>query len=88
MITEIFSDIATGLGSLVPAFFGALLEGFTKLFITTTGEGASAVTKLTPVGEIGVVFIVIGMCYKILPTVIGWLRLRVAARKKRKASRA
>ena len=88
MISEIFTDIATGLGDLVPAFFGALLEGFTKLFLVTTGEGASAVTKLTPVGEVAVVFIVIGMVYKILPTVVGWLRLGISRRKRRKAKKA
>lgn len=87
MFSDIFTDIATGLGELVPAFFGALLEGFTKLFLTTTGEGASAVTKLTPVGEIAIVFIVIGMVYKIMPTVVGWLRLGVSRRKRRRATR-
>lgn len=79
MITSIFTDIATGLGSLVPAFFGALLEGFETLFITGTGESIA----LTPVGQIAVVFIVIGMTYKIMPTVVGWLRLRASRRKKR-----
>lgn len=88
MISEIFGDIATGLGELVPSFFGALLEGFTKLFLVTSGEGTSAVTKLTPVGEIAVVFIVIGMVYKILPTVVGWLRLGVSRRKRRKTKKA
>ena len=89
MISEIFTDIATGLGDLVPAFFGALLEGFTKLFlVTTTGEGSTTVTKLTPVGEVAIVFIVIGMVYKILPTVVGWLRLGISKRKRRKAKKA
>ena len=83
MITEVITDISTGLGSLVPAFFKALLDGFTNLFLVTTGEGASAVTKLTPVGDIAIVFIVIGMTYKIMPTVIGWLRLRAGKRRKR-----
>lgn len=88
MFSDIFTDIATGLGELVPAFFGALLEGFTKLFLTTTGEGASAVTKLTPVGEIAIVFIVIGMVYKIMPTVVGWLKLGISKKKKSKAKKA
>lgn len=88
MFSSIFTDIATGLGELVPAFFGALLEGFTKLFLSTTGEGSSAVTKLTPVGEIAIVFIVIGMVYKIMPTVVGWLKLGISKRKKSKAKKA
>lgn len=85
MISTVLSDIATGLGTLVPAFFKALLDGFTGLFVSTTGEGASAVTKLTPVGEIAIVFIIIGMVYKIAPTVVGWLRLSMRKRKARKS---
>lgn len=85
MISTVLGDIASGLGTLVPAFFKALLDGFTGLFVITTGEGASAVTKLTPVGEIAIVFIIIGMVYKIAPTVVGWLRLSMRKRKARKA---
>ena len=85
MISTFLTDIATGLGTLVPAFFKALLDGFTGLFIVTTGEGASATTKLTPVGEVAIVFIIIGMVYKIAPTVIGWLRLSMQKRKARKS---
>lgn len=81
MLTQIFTDIATGLGSLVPSFFGALLEGFSTLFIAST-EGA---VSLTPVGEIAIAFIVIGMVYKIAPTVIGWLRLRMSKRRAKKS---
>lgn len=84
MITEIFSDIATGLGSLVPSFFKALLDGFTNLFIKTGEAGA---VSLTPVGEVAIAFIVIGMVYKIMPTVIGWLKLGVSKRKSRKAKK-
>lgn len=84
MIGSIFTDIATGLGQLVPSFFGALLEGFTTLFIDTAVEGT---TKLTPVGEIAIVFLIIGMVYKIAPTVVGWLRLAYRKRKARRAKR-
>lgn len=84
MITGIFTDIASGLGSLVPAFFGAMLEAFTSLFIQTGTEGA---ITLTPVGQIAIVFIVIGMCYKIAPTVLSWLKLGMAKRKARKQAR-
>ena len=87
MLSAVLSDIATGLGTLVPAFFKALLDGFTGLFIVTTGEGASATTKLTPVGDIAIVFIIIAMVYKIAPTVVGWLRLSMRKRKARKARR-
>lgn len=80
MISSVIGDIATGLGALVPAFFKALLDGFTSLFIAT-GE----TTKLTAVGEIAIVFIIIGMVYKIAPTVVGWLRLSMRKRKARKS---
>ena len=85
MLSAVLTDIATGLGTLVPAFFKALLDGFTGLFVVTTGEGASATTKLTPVGDIAIVFIIIAMVYKIAPTVVGWLRLSMRKRKARKA---
>ena len=81
MISAVLGDIASGLGTLVPAFFKALLDGFTGLFVATT-EGA---VKLTPVGEIAITFIIIGMVYKIAPTVVGWLRLSMAKRKRKKA---
>ena len=79
MITSIITDIASGLGALVPAFFKALLDGFTSLFIDSSAE----VVKLTPVGDVAILFIVIGMVYRIMPTVVGWLRLRASRRKKR-----
>lgn len=81
MISSILTDIASGLGTLVPAFFKALLDGFTGLFVAT-GEGS---VSLTPVGEVAILFIIIGMVYKITPTVVGWLRLSMAKRKRRKA---
>ena len=81
MISTILTDIASGLGTLVPAFFKALLDGFTGLFVETV-EGA---VSLTPVGEVAITFIIIGMVYKIAPTVVGWLRLSMAKRKRRKA---
>lgn len=81
MISSILTDIATGLGTLVPAFFQALLDGFTGLFVQTV----ESTVKLTPVGEVAILFIIIGMVYKIAPTVVGWLRLSMAKRKRRKA---
>lgn len=82
MISTVLGDIASGLGTLVPAFFKALLDGFTGLFVSSGTDGAVA---LTPVGEIAITFIIIGMVYKIAPTVVGWLRLSMRKRKERKA---
>lgn len=81
MISQVLGDIATGLGTLVPAFFKALLDGFTNLFVATSESSV----KLTAVGEIAIVFIVIGMVYKIAPTVVGWLRLSMAKRRRKKS---
>lgn len=82
MLTSFFSDIASGLTTFVPAFFKAILDAFTNLFLVT-GE-AGAVTGLTPVAEIAIGFLVIGMVYKILPTIIGWFKLRMSKRKARR----
>lgn len=83
MLSSVLTDIASGLGTLVPAFFQALLVGFTDLFIKT---GESGTVTLTPVADIAIIFLVIGMVYKIAPTVIGWLRLQMAKKgKKRRA---
>lgn len=83
-VTGVITDIATGLGELVPAFSKALLDGFTSIFISTTEAGS----VLSPVGQIAIVFICLGICYKILPTVIGWLRLYASKRKSRRKKSA
>lgn len=80
-ISGVIGDIATGLGDLVPAFFKALLDGFTSIFLVTAEGGA---TTLSPVGQVAIVFICLGICYKVLPTVIGWLRLYASKRKTRR----
>ena len=89
MIAEVFTGIASGLTSFVTSFFEALLGGFTTLFLTEGGTPESPTTELSPLGDIAIVFIVMGIVYKILPTVVGWFRLRASARRKgkRKASR-
>lgn len=83
MFTTILTDIVTGLGTFVPAFFKALLDGFVALFVSPASDGGTI--SLTAVGGVALVFIVIGITYKILPTVVGWLRLRVRARKAKRA---
>lgn len=89
MIAEFFSELATGLTSFIPAFFGALLQAFQVLFmVATTTEGVTTYSGLSPVGQIAVAFIVIGIAYKVLPTVVGWLRMRARARRIRKAMSA
>ena len=85
MVSAFLGDIATGLGTFVPAFFGAILEGFTSLFIATGEAGALA---LTPVGSLAVCFIIIGIAYKIAPTVLGFLRMAFKKKGKGRRKRA
>lgn len=84
MISTVLTGVVEGLGTMVPAFFEALLTGFTSLFIATGDGGA---VTLTAVGEISIVFLIIAMCYRIAPTVCGWLKLAFV-RKPKKKSRA
>lgn len=76
-ITGVLSDMGGGLGTFVPSFFSALLQGFTTLFVNNNA--------LTDVGVIAIVFIVIGITYKILPTVLGWLRLKARSYRRKRA---
>ena len=57
------------------------MTGFTTIFIDSTAETVA----LTPVGDVALAFIIIGMVYKIAPTVVGWLRLSMRKRKARKS---
>lgn len=85
MLTTVFSDIASGLGVFIPAFAKAFLDAFTNLFIIT--DATTQAISLTPVAELGIVFMVIYIGYKVLPTVISWFKLWMARRKARKASK-
>lgn len=89
MLSTIFTDIASGLTSFIPAFFGAILLAFQILFMNpTTVDGVTTYSGLSPIGEIAIVFITMGIAYKVLPTVVGWLRLRVRAYKRARRAKA
>lgn len=83
-IGSVFTNIGSGLGEFVPAFFKALLDGFTSIFLTTTTVEGVASVSLSPVGIIAIVFIVIGITYKLAPTVMGLLRVNMKGGKGRK----
>jgi len=87
MIGTILTDIAEGFGSFAPAFAGALLETFIALFFTSASEGG-AISGLTPLGEISIVFMVIGMVYWAMPKVCGWFKATWKKRSERKAEAA
>lgn len=87
-ISQIFTDIATGLAAFAPAFAKSIWQVFCNLFLTfTEGEaGAITVTGLNTLGMLGIVGLVIGIVYKVVPTAIGFLGKLRARRAKRKAA--
>ena len=82
-LAELLTQLGEGIGSFLPKVMKALLDGFVAIFIEGTGETAT----LSAVGVVALLFLVIGACYKFIPTVIGWLKLSAAKRKRRKARR-
>lgn len=88
LFSDLISNLGTGIGSLLPAFMKAFLDGFVSLFfVKGTGEGAG-ITGLSTVGEVALVFIVLGIAYKFIPTIVGWLRLKTRKGGKRRSRRA
>ena len=88
MFTNLISDLGAGIGSLLPTFMKAFLDGFVNLFfVKGTGENA-AINGLSAVGEIALMFIVLGIAYKFIPTIVGWLRLKSQKGKSRRSRKA
>lgn len=83
MLSNFFTSLGSALTSFVEMLVKMIVDLFKGLFCTVGEEGA--ITGITPIAEIAIVFIAIGMVYKMLPTVIGWFRLR--SRTGRKAKR-
>lgn len=90
MFSDLISDLGTGIGSLLPNFMKAFLDGFVKLFFTvTTAEGgATTITGISPVGDVALMFIVLGISYRFIPIIVGWLRLKALNRRSRRSRRA
>lgn len=80
-LTEMLTSLGEGIGSFLPKVMKALLDGFVAIFIDGTGETAT----LSAVGVVALLFLIIGACYKFIPTIIGWLKLSAAKRKRKKA---
>ena len=85
MFTKILGDIGTGLGSFLPSLVKSLVDGFISLFFVTSETGG--VESLNALGEVSLVFIVIGMGIKFVPMIAGWLRLKSKSLRKRKAAK-
>lgn len=82
-ITSLLGDIGGGLGSFLPALVSALVDGFVGLFFTTSDAGV--ISGLSAVGTVSLTFFIVGLSYKAIPTIAGWLKLRANRRKRRRA---
>ena len=83
-IGSIIISFGDGVLSLLPLLGEALVQTFLALFFNVS-EGA---TTLNPLGMISIFYLVISACYKFIPTIVGWFKLRMRSyrnRKKRKA---
>ena len=88
MFSNLIADLGTGIGTLLPNFMKSFLDGFVSLFfVKGTGENP-AITGLSVVGEVALMFIVLGIAYKFIPTIVGWLRLKCRRGSKRRSRRA
>lgn len=83
-IVDFIGEIAEGLGSWLPTLAQALVDTFMTLFFTT-GEGTATLNTL---GSVSVTFVVIGISFRCLPAVLGWLRARWTTKKKSKKAKA
>lgn len=83
-IAELLADIGEGLGTFLPSLVKAMVDGFVGLFFTSGAEGG-AITGLSAVGIVSLTFFIVGLGYKAIPTIAGWLKLKARARKKRRA---
>lgn len=84
MITSILSDLGTGLASFGTSFVTALVAMFKGLFFTV-GEST---TQLNELGQVAIVFVIVGLVTGWVKVVAGWLKLRSKSGKRRARKRA
>lgn len=83
-IGSIITSFGEGVLSLLPLLGESLVQTFLALFFDVT----ESATTLNPLGMISIFYLVISACYKFIPTIVGWFKLRMRSyrnRKKRKA---
>lgn len=83
-IATFIGDIGEGIASWLPTLARALVDTFMNLFFTT-GEGT---TGLNTLGAVSITFFIIGLGFRCLPAVLGWLRARWTSKKRRGKKRA
>lgn len=81
MIADMLTQLGQGIVSFMPNLAEAMYNTFLKLFFVA---GESGAYDLNVLGEISIFFLIISACYKFLPTVVGWFRMRMATRRARK----
>lgn len=81
-IGSIITSFGEGITSLLPLIAEAMYQTFMALFFTVAEGGA---VTLNALGSVSIFFLVISACYKFLPTVIGWFKLKMKAAKRAKA---
>lgn len=84
MLSNFFTDLATGVSSFVTTLVDLIIKLFTGLFCEVDAT-THAITGLSPVAEIAIAFLAIYMCYKFLPTVLGWFKLKSKTGRKKRA---
>lgn len=75
-IGGILTSFGEGITSLLPLMGEALVQTFLALFFNVT----ETATTLNPLGMISIFYLVISACYKFIPTVVGWFKLRTRTR--------
>lgn len=81
MIANMLTQLGQGIVSFMPNLAEGMFLTFVKLFFIA-GEGGAY--ELNVLGEISIFFLIISACYKFLPTVVGWFRMRMATRRARR----
>lgn len=79
-IGGILTTFGEGILSLLPLMGEALVRTFLALFFDVT----ETATTLNPLGMISIFYLVISACYKFIPTVVGWFKLRTRTRRTRR----
>lgn len=87
-IGSIITDFGGGLVSLLPLLGEALVQTFLALFFVTSGTEGNLTYALNPLGNIAIFFLIVSACYKFIPMVVGWFRLRSKGSRRRRRARA
>lgn len=86
-VGEIFTQIAQGLTSFIPALGKGVIQLFSYLFLNFTETEAGVVTfsGFSVLGSLMIAGIVLGLVWKIFPKVWGFVSGLASSRRKKKA---